>query len=211
MEQGLALTANSIFTRKGWSSAKPRQHDKDFTLAQRCERGERAAQFELYEGYKDWVFNVAYRMANNQHESEEIAQKVFIRVFKKIGSYRGESALSSWIYRMAVNTCINHFRSEKRRRDTISNELSSKENFEVPVAVTGAPNPGLRPYLERAVSALPEGYRMVFVLYDIEGYSHKEIGNMLDISEGTSKSQLHKARVELKNVLKPYMDMFDAF
>ncbi|MFQ5637136.1 MAG: RNA polymerase sigma factor [bacterium] len=185
------------------SSKKPTQsaHSKtDSQLVLRCQNNERKAQRELYELYKDWVFNVAYRMANNRQEAEDISQVVFMRVFKNLSSFRGDAALSSWIYRIAVNVCINHFRkTQKRSQHTAlqDTDLKDMKSIEPPF--------NLKPYLEKAIRDLPEGYRMVFVLHDIEGYNHKEIGNLMKISDGTSKSQLHKARKELKQTLEPYL------
>lgn len=182
------------------SGARPT--DVDAELVARCQRGERAAQYALYQRHKDLVFNLAMRMANHQQEAEDISQKVFLKVFRKIDSFRAESAFSSWLYRLTMNVCINHFHSEKRRKQRMVNELETasrdfhqREDFD------------LQPHLERAIRALPAGYRMVFLLHDVEGFNHKEIGEMMSCSEGTSKSQLHKARKELKQLLTPFLQL----
>jgi RNA polymerase sigma-70 factor (ECF subfamily) len=182
--------------------------DQDWELITRCQKGERQAQYELYQRYKDWVFNIALRMANQRQEAEDITQTVFVRLFKKIDSFRGDSAFSSWLYRMTVNLCINHYRKEKKHKDRLSNELSDLEKMQTKGFDRKDERFDLRPYLEKAIRALPEKYRMVFVLHDVEGYNHKEIGKMMNISDGTSKSQLHKARKELRRTLEPYMTMF---
>ncbi len=135
---------------------------------------------------------------------------VFVRVFRKMNSFRGDAAFSSWMYRMAVNVCLNYFRKENKRRAKTTNDLATVENSALDVVAVKREKPGLRPYLEEAIRKLPEGYRMVFVLYDIEGYSHKEVGEMLEISVGTSKSQLHKARKELRLSLAPYVTLYEA-
>jgi len=181
--------------------------DRDAELVARCLHGEREAQFKLYECYKNWVFNVAFRMTNHQQEAEDITQQVFAQVFKKLSGFRSESAFSSWIYRIAVNICINHFHKLKKHKERISNELSSWENTDYLEKRREAKTFDLRPYLEKAIRSLPEGYRMVFILYDVEGYSHNEIGKMMNISEGTSKSQLHKARRDLKRLLEPLLEL----
>lgn len=186
-------------------TTKKKTEAQDAELVSACRRGDRRAQYQLYSRHKDWVFNVAYRMANNQQDAEDITQKVFIRVFNKIDSFRGDSLFSSWLYRLTSNICINHFRSEKGRKERVSNELSKGENQSGAVFKSGEETFSLRPHLEKAIGSLPEGYRMVFVLHHIEGYSHKEIGDMLNINEGTSKSQLHKARKELQKTLAPYL------
>lgn len=186
-------------------STKRKTEDQDAELVSACRRGDRRAQYQLYSRHKDWVFNVAYRMANNRQDAEDITQKVFIRVFNKIDSFRGDSLFSSWLYRLTANICINHFRAEKKRKEKVSNELSKDENQSRAVFKSGEEKFSLRPHLEKAIASLPEGYRMVFVLHHIEGYGHKEIGDMLKISAGTSKSQLHKARKELQKMLAPYL------
>ncbi|TDI93778.1 MAG: sigma-70 family RNA polymerase sigma factor [Caldithrix sp.] len=181
----------------------------DWELVQRCRKGERKAQYELYQLYKDRVFNIAYRMANSQQDAEDITQMAFVRVFKKIDSFRGDSAFSSWVYRLTVNICINHFRREKRKKELVVHELSELAT-NLKILKTNEQTSKMKPFLEKAIRALPAGYRMIFVLYDIEGYKHEEIAEMMNISEGTSKSQLHKARKELKQYLEPYLAMYQS-
>ncbi len=181
----------------------------DWELVQRCRKGERKAQYELYQLYKDRVFNIAYRMANSQQDAEDITQMAFVRVFKKIDSFRGDSAFSSWVYRLTVNICINHFRREKRKKELVVHELSELA-INLKILKTNEQASKMKPFLEKAIRALPAGYRMIFVLYDIEGYKHEEIAEMMNISEGTSKSQLHKARKELKQYLEPYLAMYQS-
>ncbi|TDI98021.1 MAG: sigma-70 family RNA polymerase sigma factor [Caldithrix sp.] len=181
----------------------------DWELVQRCRKGERKAQYELYQLYKDRVFNIAYRMANSQQDAEDITQMAFVRVFQKIDSFRGDSAFSSWVYRLTVNICINHFRREKRKKELVVHELSELAT-NLKILKTNEQTSKMKPFLEKAIRALPAGYRMIFVLYDIEGYKHEEIAEMMNISEGTSKSQLHKARKELKQYLEPYLAMYQS-
>jgi len=181
----------------------------DWELVQRCRKGERKAQYELYQLYKDRVFNIAYRMANSQQDAEDITQMAFVRVFQKIDSFRGDSAFSSWVYRLTVNICINHFRREKRKKELVVHELSELAT-NLKILKTNEQASKMKPFLEKAIRALPAGYRMIFVLYDIEGYKHEEIAAMMNISEGTSKSQLHKARKELKQYLEPYLAMYQS-
>ena len=184
------------------------QHE-DWERVVRCQQGERQAQYELYQRYKDWVFNIAFRMANHQQDAEDIAQAVFVRLFRKIDSFRGDSAFSSWLYRMTVNLCINHYRKEKRHKERISDDLSDAEKTHRAALDKREERFNLRPHLEKAIRQLPEKYRMVFTLHDIEGYNHKEIGQMMNIADGTSKSQLHKTRKELRRTLEPYMIMLN--
>ena len=181
----------------------------DLELVQRCRKGERKAQFELYQLYKDRIFNIAYRMANSKQDAEDITQMAFVRVFKKIDSFRGDSAFSSWVYRLTVNICINHFRKEKKKKELVVHELSEQAT-NLKTLKTNEQASKMKPFLEKAIRALPAGYRMIFVLYDIEGYKHEEIAGMMNISEGTSKSQLHKARRELRQFLEPYLAMYQS-
>ena len=183
--------------------------DQDRELVQRCQKGERQAQYELYRRYKDRVYNIAYRMSNNRQEAEDISQNIFLRVFDKIDSFRGEAAFSSWLYRLAMNVCINHFHSDKKRKEKFPGTLSDLQNANSPALKAKEARPHLKPYLEKAIRALPAGYRMVFILYDIEGYPHHEICKMMNISEGTSKSQLHRARKELRRLLEPCVTLHD--
>lgn len=189
-------------------SKKSDEPNLDLELVQRCRNGERKAQYELYQLYKDQVFNIAYRMANSQQDAEDITQMAFVRVFKKIDSFRGDSAFSSWVYRLTMNVCINYFRKEKKKKDLFLNEMSELANLKT--HKTNEQPPKMKPFLEKAIRALPAGYRMIFVLYDVEGYKHEEIAQMMNISIGTSKSQLHKARKELRLSLEPYMAMYQS-
>lgn len=208
----MSLTCLSI-----WAGSRNKEDvateppDKDSALLQGCRRGDRQAQRALYDRYKDWVFSIAYRMSNHQQQAEDITQEVFVRLFRKIDSFRGDSAFSSWLYRLAMNVCINHFKKEKKHRERIVNELSDNNKQNASFAKGERETFDMKPYLEKAISALPAGYRAVFVLYQIEGYGHKEIAEMLNISAGTSKSQLHKARLELRRLLTPYIAMHQSF
>ena len=124
----------------------------DLELVRRCRKGERKAQYELYQLYKDRVFNIAYRMANSQQDAEDITQMAFMRVFKKIDSFRGDSAFSSWVYRLTVNVCINHFRKEKRKKELVVSELSEQES-NLGTLKTNEPVSKMKPFLEKAIRA----------------------------------------------------------
>ncbi len=134
--------------------------------------------------------------------AEDLTQDVFINLFNKIGSFRGESAFTTWLHRMTVNQVLMYFRKASTR-----SELTTEEG-ETPVQIVrGTEDPNAMPVvdriaLERAIAQLPPGYRTVFVLHDVEGYEHYEISEMLGIAEGTSKSQLHKARLKLRQLIR---------
>lgn len=181
-------------------SAKSKLKDVAADVIEACIRGERHAQYALYDHYKDYVFSLACRMNQNVQDAEDVTQKIFIRIFEKIGTYKGEAAFSSWLYRIAANLCINHYRSNRTRKSKTGPELDTNLT-----GVNGTNTMG--PHLEKAVSALPPGYRMVFLLHDVQGFNHAEVAEMMDISEGTSKSQLHKARKELRVRLAPFLEL----
>ena len=157
---------------------------------------------QLYQRHNRRVYSLCLRMTQNVAEAEDLAQEVFIQLYRKIGSFRGDSAFTTWLHRMTVNQVLMHFR--KRR---VKVEHTTEEG-ETPVqTVTGTENPMRMPVvdhiaLDRAIAQLPPGYRSIFVLHDVEGYEHEEIARMMRIAVGTSKSQLHKARMKLRGLLK---------
>ncbi|MEO0077823.1 MAG: RNA polymerase sigma factor [candidate division WOR-3 bacterium] len=151
---------------------------------------------EIYRQFKGKVFSTAYRMLSNYADAEDATQDVFVKVFKKLGSFRGEAQLSTWIYRIAVNTCID-FRA-KRTRNQTQPLAEEAERVSVPL--------GLGRLVEGFLPKLPPGYREVFVLHDIQGLKHSEIARVLGITTGASKSQLHRARAFLRRELEPFVD-----
>ncbi len=173
----------------------------DFDLAQKAATGNISAFELLYERYHRRTFSLCLRMTGSPTEAEDLTQEVFIQLFRKIGSFRGESAFSTWLHRLTVNQVLMHF-----RRRSVKNEKTS-EDGEIPEqTVPGTENQDRMPVLDRialtrAVAQLPPGYRSVFMLHDVEGYEHEEVARLLKISVGTSKSQLHKARLKLRGLL----------
>jgi RNA polymerase sigma-70 factor (ECF subfamily) len=157
---------------------------------------------ELYGRYHRRVYALCLRMTNNIAEAEDLAQEVFIHVYRKIGSFRGESAMMTWLHRVTVNKVLMHFRKNAVRRERMTLDGESPE----PVAKSGeTPTHMLavdRIALDRAIAQLPPGYRAVFILHDVEGYEHAEIARICGTAVGTSKSQLHKARKKLVELLK---------
>jgi RNA polymerase sigma-70 factor (ECF subfamily) len=151
---------------------------------------------QLYEMYRGRVFSTAYRMLSNRADAEDCTQDVFVKVFKKLASFRGDSAVSTWIYRITVNACLD-FRRRRRLRQTVSLD----EGMEV-----GSTPLSVARLIESALPRMAEGYRQVFVLHDIQGLKHEEIGKILGITEGASKSQLHRARAFLRRELLPYLE-----
>ena len=178
------------------------QGPSDFELAQKSAAGDTKAFEELYHRHFRRVFALCLRMMGNPTEAEDMTQDVFVQLFNKIGMFRGESAFTTWLHRMTVNQVLMHFRKKSTRSELLTDE------GETPIQIVqGTANPNSMPVvdrisLERALKQLPVGYRTVFVLHDIEGYEHYEIAKMLGIAEGTSKSQLHKARLKLRQLIR---------
>jgi RNA polymerase sigma-70 factor (ECF subfamily) len=174
----------------------------DFELATAAAQGDMAAFEEVYKRHHRRVYSVCLRMLQNTSEAEDLTQDVFIQLYRKIGSFRGDSAFTTWLHRMTVNQVLMHF-----RKRTVKFEKTTEEG-ETPVQiVSGSANPEKmrivdKIALDNAIDQLPTGYKNVFVLHDVEGFEHEEVARILGCSVGTSKSQLHKARLKLQKLLK---------
>jgi RNA polymerase sigma-70 factor (ECF subfamily) len=174
----------------------------DYELAQKAAQNDMGAFEELYQRHNRRVYSLCLRMTGNVSEAEDLAQEVFIQLFRKIGSFRGESAFTTWLHRLTVNQVLMHFRKRGVRME------QTTEDGETPTQIVkGTENPNAMPVVDRialdkAIAQLPPGYRTVFTLHDIEGHEHEEIARMLGCSVGTSKSQLHKARMKLRGLLR---------
>jgi len=173
----------------------------DLSLAQKAASGNIAAFEMIYQRYHRRTYSLCLRMTNSQTEAEDLTQEVFIQLFRKIGSFRGDSAFSTWLHRLTVNQVLMHF-----RRRSVKNEKTTDEGEMPEQTVNGTANPNKmrvvdRIALKKAIGELPPGYKNVFILHDIEGYEHEEVSRILGISVGTSKSQLHKARLKLRGLL----------
>jgi RNA polymerase sigma-70 factor (ECF subfamily) len=163
--------------------------------------GDLAAFENIYRTYYRRVFSRCLRMTRNVSESEDLTQDIFVQLFRKLKTFRGESSFTTWLHRLTINVVLMHFRKTARRleRATEDIELSSE-----PVLTKGSWTrlPVMdRLSLEEVIRQLSPGYRAVLILHDVEGYEHKEIAQILGCSEGTSKSQLHKARMRLRSFL----------
>jgi RNA polymerase sigma-70 factor (ECF subfamily) len=164
----------------------------------RAQRGDLAAFERLYRAHAGRVMATCVRLAGDRRRAEELLQDTFVQVWEKLGSFRGESAFGTWLHRVTVNVFLVAERSDIRRtaRVGLSDDLES-----LPVANRAASDPGDRIDLERAIGGLPPGARMAFVLHDIEGYRHDEIGAMAGIAPATVRAQLHRARRLLMEAL----------
>ncbi len=173
----------------------------DLELCAMAAEGSLAAFEVIYSRYHRRTYSLALRMTSSQTDAEDLTQEVFVQLFKKIGSFRGDSAFSTWLHRMTVNQVLMHF-----RRRTVKNERTSDDGEMPEQTVLGSANPGKMQIIDRialknAIAELPEGYRNVFILHDVNGFEHEEVAKRLGISVGTSKSQLHKARLKLRGLL----------
>lgn len=193
---GALLTAPaSDYSRQMVSLERPALTDEADWIA-KAQRSDATAFERLYRMHIDRVYGLCLRMTGNVAEAEDCAQETFIQAWNKLDKFRGDSAFSTWLHRIAVNAVLGRARKSKREQDRI------QVAFEQTSAPASAADDGELRDLSDAVDRLPEGARHVFVLHAVYGYSHEETGEMLDIASGTSKAQLHRARRLLAQQLK---------
>ena len=175
--------------------------EADLALAERICAGDLAAFEELYRVHSGRLYSVACRMLGNPADAEDLLQEIFLAAHRKLVSFRGESALGTWLYRLGTNLCLDHLRSRAARTNQLTGALDDEPAL--PDASSGrlADRTVTKMDLERALAQLPEGCRAAFVLHDVEGLEHREVAEVLGIAEGTSKSQVHKARLRLRALL----------
>lgn len=153
---------------------------------------------ELYREHSTRLFNLAWRMCGTRADAEDLLQEIFLQAYRKLPEFRGDSTVGTWLYRLAMNRCLDHLKSRQAKTSSATTTLDEET----------MPGPRLvgdggfkRIDLERAIARLPDGARAAFVLHDVEGFQHHEIAAILGVSEGTSKSQVHKARLKLRALL----------
>jgi RNA polymerase sigma-70 factor, ECF subfamily len=186
-----------------------RQRHEEFNEAEAIDRaklGDSDAFQALYDRHKRRVYSLCLRMTANTAEAEDLTQEAFLQLYRKIGTFRGESAFSTWLHRLSVNVVLMHLRKKGlpvvplEETTQTGEEDSPKKDFGAEdLALAGSID---RLQLQRAVHDLPPGYRTIFVLHDVEGYEHNEIAEIVGCSIGNSKSQLHKARMKLRDLLR---------
>jgi RNA polymerase sigma-70 factor, ECF subfamily len=164
----------------------------------RAAHGDRRAFERIYRSHVDRVFSVCVRMVGDRGTAEELTQDVFVRAWEKLNTFRGDSQFNTWLHRLTVNVVLNARQAEGRRRKRQDEGI---EDMDAIADVRPLPVPGLSLDLEAAIAALPLGARKVFVLHDVEGYTHEEIGEMLGVTAGGCKAQLHRARMLLRRML----------
>ncbi len=184
-------------------SQQPEGDRGERDLVARCRRGELGAFEELYQRYGSRLYSVAYRMTGNAADADDLLQDMFLLVFRRLDTFRGDAALGTWLYRLAVNCCLDYVRSKQGKQQKATAFLDDLDDVEPVAPGSWRPDTVLdRMELERAIGKLPPSYRSAFVLHDVEGLEHHEVGDMLGIAVGTSKSLVHKARQRLRTVLR---------
>ncbi|HYS25929.1 MAG TPA: RNA polymerase sigma factor [Vicinamibacterales bacterium] len=174
----------------------------DLELAARCRAGDADAFEELYRQHARRLFSLVVRMIGSVEDAEDLLQEVFLQAHRKLAGFRGESTLGTWLYRLTMNHCLDHLRGRQARMSRATDSLDDEGTAE-PMAPAPAVPPAIsRMDLETAIGALPPGSRAAFLLHDVEGFEHREIAGILGVSEGTSKSQVHKARLKLRAMLR---------
>jgi RNA polymerase sigma-70 factor, ECF subfamily len=173
----------------------------DLELARRCQKGDATAFEELYRQYSGRLYNLAFRMAGSAQEADDLLQDMFLHAHRKLGSFRGDSSLGTWLYRVGMNQCLDYLRGKQARMGRSTDSLDEDGMAEPIAHAPVVPTAISRMDLERAIARLPEGCRAAFLLHDVEGFDHGEVARILGVSEGTSKSQVHKARMKLRAML----------
>ena len=173
----------------------------DLALVERCRRGDLAAFEEIYRAHSPRLYSLALRMLGNPADAEDMLQDIFLAAHRKLEGFRGEAALGTWLYRLATNQCLDYLRS----RTAKTNQLTGTLDDEIGLSDVSSRGIAERTVasidLERALAQLPEGARAAFVLHDVQGLEHREVAEVLGVAEGTSKSQVHKARLKLRALL----------
>jgi RNA polymerase sigma-70 factor (ECF subfamily) len=184
----------------GSSESDPKVLDREHAEVALAAAGDRRAFERLYRTHVDRVFSICARMVNDRTRAEELTQDVFVRVWNKLGQFRGQSTFGTWLHRLAVNVVLNERKTDRRRM----NRVEEVEDFDhvVDASSMSDVSPGLAIDLEAAIKLLPPGARRVFVLHDVEGFTHEEIGHMLGVTSGGTKAQLHRARLLLRKALQ---------
>lgn len=191
------LTNTLIMT----GTAERTELPNDLDLVRAAAAGDAGAFEQLYQQHYRRVYSLCMRMLASTTQAEDLTQEVFLQVFRKLGSFRGDSAFTTWLHRLTVNQVLMHFRKRGVKLEHTSEEGDFSNVVDTPLQSTRRISMVDRLALEKAIAELPPGYRTVFTLHDVEGYEHEEIADMLGVSIGTSKSQLHKARMRLRELL----------
>jgi RNA polymerase sigma-70 factor (ECF subfamily) len=174
----------------------------ELALIERCRKGDLGAFEELYRTHAGRLYSVALRLVGNPADAEDLLQEIFLAAHRKLDTFRGESSLGTWLYRLATNLCLDHLRSRTGRSRHVTDSIDDEPGLFDVATSSLAEQTVTKMDLERALARLPEGCRSAFVLHDVEGLEHREVAEILGVAEGTSKSQVHKARLKLRKMLR---------
>jgi RNA polymerase sigma-70 factor (ECF subfamily) len=194
----IPFPSKDVTVSHGTTSA-PTGSSSDADLLSAFRAGDAGAFEALYRRHASRVYSLACRIGGSPEDGEDLLQEIFLQAYRKIGSFKGDSALGTWLYRLALNHCLDFVRSRQAKVNKLTETLDADTSFE-PAARRDTPIARLD--LDRALMRLPDGCREAFVLHDVEGLDHKEVAERLGIAEGTSKSQVFKARLKLRALLK---------
>lgn len=190
------------------SYLRAHEHDLSETgYIRLAQQGDGAAFEHLYDLHRGRVYGLCLRMVNNPSDAQDLTQDAFLQAFRKIHTFRGESGFSTWLHRLTVNVVLMRFRRKSLIDGSVEEMTEHDEQSDRPRREFGERDLGLggvidRLGLERVLQQMPQGYKLIFLLHDVEGYEHREIANILGCSVGNSKSQLHKARLRMRELLK---------
>ena len=171
---------------------------RDADLVARCRTGDVDAFETIYHEHAGRIYTLACRMAGSVEDGEDLLQEIFLQAHRKLDSFKGDSSLGTWLYRLALNHCLDFVRSRRAKMTKLTDALDAEG---APEPAAPRETPIARLDLARALERLPDGCREAFVLHDVEGFDHKEVADLLGIAEGTSKSQVFKARSKLRAIL----------
>jgi RNA polymerase sigma-70 factor (ECF subfamily) len=177
----------------------PSKDTEGMDLVARARAGDVDAFETIYRQNAARIYSLACRMGGSPEDGEDLLQEIFLQAHRKLESFKGDASIGTWLYRLAVNHCLDYVRSRQAKMNKLTETLDAESSFE-PAARRDMPIARLD--LERAIERLPEGCREAFVLHDVEGFDHKEVAGLLGIAEGTSKSQVFKARMKLRAFLR---------
>ena len=192
-----AFETHVIFKKKSLPD-----HEQHFGLARKCMDGDRRAQFELYNLYSKAMFNICLRMMGRREEAEDVLQNAFVDIFRKIQTFRFESSLGAWIKRIVINSCINELKRKRIELVEMQDQFEGEPDTMDQVSLGNEEKSIQIQRIKDAMGQLPDGYRVVFNLYLMEGYDHREISEILGISEGASKSQFSRAKKKISLILE---------
>jgi RNA polymerase sigma-70 factor, ECF subfamily len=179
---------------------------EELALVERCRQGDLGAFETIYRTHAGRLYSLARRMAGNPADAEDLLQEIFLAAHRKIDSFRGDAALGTWLYRLATNLCLDHLRSRASKAGQVTGALDDQVGLDDAGSRRLAERTVNKMDLERAIAQLPDGCRAAFVLHDVEGLEHREVAAALGVAEGTSKSQVHKARLRLRAMLARGLD-----